>query len=131
MNYDAVIDAHAWIAYFKGEKGCEVVKDYIENKKTMTPTIVLAELSDKFTRLGDEEWAEAIKFIRATSAVIGLTTLIAVNAGKTKNSIRAIKGKTNFGLADAIIYETAHQYNTKVLTGDPHFKGLKDVVWIR
>ena len=37
----------------------------------------------------------------------------------------------NFGLADAIIYETAKSENAPVLTGDEHFKGVENVIYIK
>ena len=36
------------------------------------------------------------------------------------------KKHENFGLADAIILETARTLNAKVLTGDRHFRAVKE-----
>ena len=49
----------------------------------------------------------------------------------------AIKGarwfmhERDWGLGDALIYATAIIEDAKVLTGDPHFKGLKYVIFLR
>ena len=37
----------------------------------------------------------------------------------------------DWGLGDALIYATAIIEDAKVLTGDPHFKGLKYVIFLR
>ncbi len=37
----------------------------------------------------------------------------------------------NFGLADAIIYKIAKSKNAPVLTGDKHFKGEENVIYIK
>jgi predicted nucleic acid-binding protein len=47
----------------------------------------------------------------------------------------AIKGTKfrhgrDLGLGDALIYAAAIREGAKVLTEDPHFKGLKDVIFL-
>ena len=34
------------------------------------------------------------------------------------------------GLGDALVLATARVAGAKVITGDPHFKGLEDTVWL-
>jgi len=38
--------------------------------------------------------------------------------------------RRNFGLADAIILETGKAVSAPVITGDPHFKGLDNTIFI-
>ncbi|MDI6708766.1 MAG: type II toxin-antitoxin system VapC family toxin [Candidatus Thermoplasmatota archaeon] len=128
MSYDAVIDSYAWVEYFRGTARGRKAKRYIESGACITPTIVLAELSDKYFREGYKIWERDLNFILAKTTIVELTKDIAVRAGKTKNIQR--KNRPDFGMADAIIYETAKQYDTAVLTGDPHFKGLENVIYI-
>ena len=54
MSCDAVIDSYAWIEYFKGTESGKRAEGYIEAGNCATPTIVLAELSDKYHREGPE-----------------------------------------------------------------------------
>lgn len=49
---DAVIDANAWIEYFKGSEYWKMAKKYIDDGNCATPTIVLVELSDRYQREG-------------------------------------------------------------------------------
>lgn len=128
MSYKGVLDSYAWIEYFRGSDIGKKVKKYIENKKSYTPIIVIAELSAKYNREGWEFWEEDLQFILAKSIISELTLEIAVNAGETRNKIR--KKKKGFGLADAIIFETGREVNAPVITGDPHFIGLNNVVYI-
>jgi len=37
----------------------------------------------------------------------------------------------NFGLVDALILTFAKELNAKVVTGDEHFKGFKEAVFIK
>jgi predicted nucleic acid-binding protein len=41
------------------------------------------------------------------------------------------KTEKDFGLADAYVLATARQLKSKVLTGDPHFKNLKEAVMLK
>ena len=129
MSCDEVIDSYAWIEYFKGSEEGKRAKRYTENGNCVTPTIVLAELSDKYHREGWKYWEEDLEFILAKTEIVDLTKEIAIRAGKTKMMMR--KRHPNFGLADAIIFETAQSVNAPVLTGDEHFKGLENVIYIK
>jgi predicted nucleic acid-binding protein len=88
----------------------------------------LAELSDKYFREGCKSWDQDLRFILAKSDLAELTKDIAINSGRTKNLIR--KTSPDFGLADAIIYETAKQFNASMVTGDRHFKNLENVIFL-
>lgn len=41
------------------------------------------------------------------------------------------KTAKDFGLADAYVLATATRLESKILTGDPHFKPLKEVIMIK
>jgi predicted nucleic acid-binding protein len=129
MSFDAVIDSYAWIEYFKGSESGRRAEKYIESGNCATPTIVLAELSDKYHREGWKFWEEDLEFILSKTEIIDLTKEIAIKAGETKKKMR--RGHPNFGLADAIIFETAKSENASVLTGDEHFKGVENVIYIK
>ncbi len=128
MTFKCVLDSHAWIEYFKGTKNGEKVKNFLENQPCVTPSIVIAELSDKYSR-DNNDFQKQIDFILGKSNVIGLNTKLAIDAGKIKQIVRK-KCKNNFGLADAIILATAREQNGKVVTGDHHFKELKNVEFL-
>ena len=127
---NVLLDTYAWIEYFLGSKEGEIVKEYIEFGSISTSIISLAELSDKYYRENlFKEWNNRFKFIITKSKIINLTLDIVKKAGLSKLKLRK-KDKTA-GLADAIIYETAKQYDLKILTGDPHFEDLYNIIFLK
>ncbi len=120
-----VFDSYAWIEYFRGSKEGEEVDVIIKsNKEIITPTIVMAELSDKYRRLDKEDvWQERKDFITLRSKINPLTVDTADEAGKIKKAKREeFKG---FPLADGMILAIAGSEDALVLTGDPHMEGPK------
>ena len=129
MTSKYVLDSHAWIEYFRGTKSGEKVKSFLENHKCFTPMIVLAELSDKYTKEKHDFFEKDLEFIFSNSVILELSKEIAVNAGKIKNIVKQ-KYKNNFGLADAIILASARKIKAKTVTGDHHFKSLKNIEFL-
>jgi predicted nucleic acid-binding protein len=70
-----------------------------------------------------------IAFIESNSIIISLDKKTATDAGRIKHKMRELQ-KNNFGLADAIILATAGYLEAKVLTGDYHFRGLKNTEYL-
>jgi predicted nucleic acid-binding protein len=135
MSSKFVVDAYAWLEYFRASEYGEVAKEYIESKDSVTPSIVVSEVSRKLqkeTELGNETLEGRLKrleFINATSQVIELDFELAVAAGKTACEMN--KKEKVWGLADAIVLCTARNLGGKVVTGDEHFRNLKEVIFIR
>ena len=129
MKY--VIDSYAWIEYFMGTKTGEKVKPIIENtEEKITPTICLAEIYAKTLRVENDELAEKQRiFIKEKSALAPLDEITAVEAAMLTSKLkREIPG---WGLADSIVYATALIKKAEVVTGDEHFKKLKNVTFIK
>ncbi len=135
MSSKYVIDAYAWIEYFRASEYGEVAKEYIESADSVTPSIVVAEISRKLQKeieLGNETPEGRLKrleFINATSQVVELDFDLAVTAGKTDCDMK--KKEKGWGLADSIVLCTARSIKGKVVTGDEHFRGLKEVIFIK
>lgn len=129
MICDFVIDSFAWIEYFRGSEKAKIIDEYLQYHSIATPTIVLAELSDYYERGKIRDWDRDMLFISSKTTIVDLTKDIAITAGQIKNIVREkYADKKHFGLADAIILATARKLTAKVLTGDIHFKNLKDAV---
>lgn len=135
MSCNYIIDAYAWIEYFKASKQGEVAKEYIENDQSITPTIVIAEISRKLSQqiqLGKESRegsTQRLDFIRDTSRIVDLDFETAVEVGKI---IEDLKGQLkDWSLADLIILCTARSLSGKVVTGDEHFRKLDDAIFIK
>lgn len=118
-----VIDSFAWIEYFVGSEAGEVAKNYIENGDIITPSIVIAELSNKYAKL-KEDFTTKLKFITLKSRIVTLNEDIAVLAGII--NVERKKVERRWGLADSIILATARINKASVITGDKHFRDLKE-----
>ena len=136
MSYDYVMDAYAWIEYFKGSEYGAKAKHYVEEENAATPTIVIAELSRMLLReiASGVETAKGrkakLEFIGTSTIIVDLSRDIAEHLGEVDlERKREVKG---WGLADSMILATARKTSAKVVTGDRHFADLKDeVVMIR
>ena len=129
MKY--VIDSYAWIEYFMGTKAGEKAKPIIEGvEEKITPTICLAEVYAKTLRVEDQELAEKQRvFIKEKSALAPLDEMIAVESAKVQTKTKKEIG--GWELADSIVYATGLIRKAEVVTGDEHFKKLKNVVFIK
>jgi predicted nucleic acid-binding protein len=129
MRY--VIDSYAWIEYFMGTKTGETAKGIIEcSEEKITPTICLAEVYGKTLKVENQELAEKQRtFIKEKSALAPLDEQIALETAKL--NVRLKKEIDGWGLADSVVYATALVKKAEVMTGDEHFKKLKNVIFIK
>jgi len=128
MSYEYVVDSYAWIEYFRGSEAGKKAREFIEGGKAATATITVAELREKYTREGWPYFDEDLLFITSSTAIVNLTKHIAVTAGEINAAMKAkVKG---WGMADSITLATAQVAKAKVVTGDRHFKGLKQAILI-
>jgi predicted nucleic acid-binding protein len=129
MSYEYVVDSYAWIEYFRGSEAGKRARGFIEGGKAATATITVAELREKYTREGWPYFDEDLLFIMSLTAIVNLTKDIAVTAGEINAAMKAkVKG---WGMADSITLATAQVAKAKVVTGDKHFKGLKQAILIK
>jgi len=129
MNEAFVIDAYAWIEYLDGSARGTFVRNIIENanNKIYTCAVTVAEVVSKFIRRGyDPE--TAFSAITTNSTIIKADENLSKTAGETHAKIKS--QIRDFGLADAYVLACALKHRTKVLTGDPHFKGIPEVVTV-
>ncbi len=88
MSFEYIIDAYAWIEYFRGSAAGAKAKHYIEASFSATPTIVLAEPSRKLLRemhAGRETlngMHACLSYVRSTTVIVPLTEEIAIAAGE-------------------------------------------------
>jgi predicted nucleic acid-binding protein len=127
MNSKYLIDSYAWIEYFRGSEAGEKAREYIEGGGALTPTIVLAELSDKYLR-ERQKFSEDLLFIKSKSHILTLDEETALSAGKLNvNMKKEIRG---WGMADSIILATAMKNKAVVVTGDEHFRKIPETIII-
>ena len=130
MSYNYVIDAYAWIEYFRGSEAGATVKHYIEKEESATPTIVIAELSRRLLKeveIGGETMEGRIlklEFVKASTIIVDLSQDIAERSGEI--DLKRKRDIKEWGMSDSIILATARKANAKVVTGDQHFADLED-----
>ena len=127
MNYKYVLDTYAWAEFFDGSEKGKKVKEIIAEGKVASSIIVLAELADKCAR-ENRDLEPFIKFIESNSVILQLNKETAINSGKLKLELR--KSSKNISLADAIHFQTAKSVNATFVTGDPDFKGIKEILFL-
>ena len=134
-SYSHIIDSYAWIEYFKASNEGENAKRYVEDEGSATPSIVVAEVSGKLLKEVEagretrEQRTGHLEFIRSTSQILPLTFDTAAKAGEIDVEMK--KRVRGWGLADSIILTLTRSANAKVVTGDEHFRSLKEAVLIK
>ena len=134
MSYRVVLESYAWVEYAIGSQMGDFVDFILKNTSCITPSIVIAELSDKFHREKKlSDWQILFKFIKHNSRIIPLDANLAEKSGGCKLTLREMQkpGEKKVGLADAIIYQTSLDQNCKLVTGDEHFEEINDVVYLK
>jgi len=131
-----VIDAYAWVEIFIGsKKGDKARENLTEADETYTPDVVMAEIARKYFREGAEEHIvlERLKTIEETSDLAPIDKNVALESAKCYMELSK-KAKTEGlktpSLFDAIVLATTRLLNAKVVTGDEHFKGMPETLWI-
>lgn len=127
-NY--IIDAWAWIEYFKGTHAGAKLNEILEDPTTDTYTcaITVAEIISKIAR-DNQDVEAAYDMLLSNSSVIKIDEQLSKQAGLFHYKMRqTIK---DFGIADAYILASANKFAAKIITGDPHFEGLENVILIK
>lgn len=124
-----ILDAYAWIEYLEGSTRGVKVRNSIENPrdKIYTCAVTLAEVISKFVRRNLDHKI-ALDAITSNSRIIPVEDKISLLAGELHAQIR--KNVKDFGLADAYVLACSKKYGATIITGDPHFRTVKDVMMI-
>lgn len=131
-----VADAYAWIELFAGTPRGELAKRSMEGAGTViTPDTVLAEIVRKYAREGinEETTRRRLSTVLEASEPAYIDDEVAVEAGKAYTLLEERAREGGLGkpsLFDAIVLAVARRHGGKVLTGDEHFKGLPETLWM-
>lgn len=131
-----VIDSYAWIEHFLGTEKGSKVDGILENaEKVYTPDTVLAEIARKYTRDGIDQKIinERLALIVDSSNIVCVDEKIAIKAAQCYLDIyaNARKSKLNSpSLFDAIVLAIGKSLDSKILTGDQHFKDMPEAIWL-
>jgi len=130
-----VSDTYAWIEYFLGSDSGRIVKDYVDAGEMVTPSIVLAEVARKYLCEGvkEKDVIRRLSFIEFNSTVKEIDSELSIAAARAYLELldRAkTEGLKKPSLADGIVLATGRILKAKIITGDEHFRGLDEVVYI-
>jgi predicted nucleic acid-binding protein len=119
-----LIDSCGWLEYFTEGPLADDYYVYLKKpSEIITPTIILYEVYKKIKKEKNEESALlAVAQIKETR-LIPFSEYIALSAAD-------LSLLHSLPMADAIIYATARMKKAKVVTSDPHFKKLDQVVYL-
>ena len=131
-----VVDAYAWIEVFLGSETGQRAKSIIEEAEgVLTPGTVLAEVARKYVREGAAEptIGKRLATMLEASEPVDVDADLALEAAKA--TIQLVRRAASSGLRrpslfDGIVLASARMNKAKVLTGDEHFKGLAETVWL-
>lgn len=120
-----LIDSWAWIEYWKGSSYADKAQKHIEAKEeAIISTLNMLEVYYWILQHYDASVAEAKKnTLRKRCFIIPVDEEIAIEAAKIKYSLK-------LALADSIILATARKIGAKIVTGDPDFRGMREVIYI-
>jgi predicted nucleic acid-binding protein len=131
-----VADSYAWIEIFLGSAaGDEARKSMTEAEEVFTPDTVLAEIARKYHREGitDDTIRTRLASILEASEILRVDEEVALAAGKAYRELESKARNENLrkpSLFDAIVLADARMQDAKVLTGDRHFMGLPETLWL-
>lgn len=119
-----------------GLKSPSEAKEILQKaEETYTPDVVMAEIARKYMREGVEEKTilGRLTTIEETSEIIPIDKNIAIESAKCylqlveKAKARGLKPPSLF---DVIVLATAITTHAKLVTGDEHFEGLNETLWV-
>ncbi len=120
-------DTHAWVEFLNNSPTGQHVAKMLETEAPQTAMPTISELYSWAQKNGKDPHV-ILKIVRSGSQLMEFTNGIAELAGQIHHENKGqAKG---FGMVDAMIYATAIANGLKVLTGDPHFEGKRDVIYI-
>lgn len=124
-----IIDTYAWIEYFEGSSQGRVLKKLFENKnnKFITMECCIAELIG-YCLKNNLNFENFYSIVESNSFIFVVLREHWVKAAKIRFELR--KKIKHFGLIDSILVAKQQEFKAKIVSGDPHFKGLKDIVYI-
>ncbi|MFB3889463.1 MAG: PIN domain-containing protein [Candidatus Bathyarchaeia archaeon] len=126
-NY--VVDAWAWVEYLIGSKRGEQLRRILdeEDNEVYTCTITIAEVVGKAAREKQDVEA-AYTTLVDNSQIVNINEELSKQAGLLHAEVRQIE--RDFSITDAYVLAAARKLGARILTGDAHFKNLKEAVFI-
>ena len=115
-----LLDSFAWIEYFMGSERGAKVRGYVEGYEPLyIPSVCLSEIKSRYLR-DKKDPTTRIEMIVERRFIVPLDKEIALLAAEVKQDHK-------LHTIDAIIYATAQHKGLTLVTGDQHFRGIRNV----
>jgi len=126
---NVLMDTHAWIEYFLGSAQGAKVKSLLDNKANViyTAELSFAELWD-WSERHDANFDQILHVVNSRSTVMPIVASTWIEGARMRHERR--KHMKDFGLMDALLLAIHASLGGKMVSGDPHFKGLPGVVFL-
>jgi predicted nucleic acid-binding protein len=122
-----IIDSYAWIEYLFGSEKGRKVNELLGQKECYTLESNLAEIYE-WARKNDEDFDFFHKIIITKSKILPINRIDWLRAVDIKLEQR--KKHKDFGIVDALLIAKQELIKCEILTGDKHFKGIKNVIYL-
>lgn len=76
----------------------------------------------------EQNFNEIYAIVKSNSEILRVFTRMWIRAAEIRHEVR--KTVPGFGLIDSVILAVQEEKRCMVLTGDPHFEGMHDVVFL-
>ena len=120
-----VVDSSGWIEYFVDGANADVFAPYIEDTENLiVPSIILTEVYRWILRESNESTALSVLAAMRQGRIIDLDAFHAVAAADLSH-------KHRLPLADGIIYTTARESESILITQDADLEGLDGVHYVQ
>ena len=124
-----IADAYAWVEYFrrteKGKRAAGVIDD--PKKDVLTLESTLAEVKGWALR-ERKPFEDLYVIIRRNSRIVHSPLEEWLRAAELRFEIR--RTVPDFGMMDALLLAAAERSGARILTGDPHFRKMANIVYI-
>lgn len=122
-------DTYAWIEYLIGSERGRKVKELLKDERNIFFTLecCLAELKGWCLK-ENKDFKKLYDIVVSNSTIISIETSDWIRAAEIRFAMR--KRIKDFGLIDSLLLAKQEKLGCKLLTGDKHFKGLNNVVFI-
>ncbi|MBI4362722.1 MAG: PIN domain-containing protein [Euryarchaeota archaeon] len=118
-----LVDSFAWLEYFRGTDRGKRVLDHLRKHEIHVSVLNLYEVAYRVEEEAGE--GRAREFLRSLEAH---ATVHPVGREEALAAARIKRERKQMGAVDCHVLATARLHGLKVLTGDPHFEGLKEVI---
>jgi len=126
-----IFDAYAWVEYALDSPKAETVARILDgSSEAFTPASALAELKESMLRHGIRQALirRVLAYVRSRTIVANIDAEIAEVAGET--NFQQKKKVKDWGMLDSFVLAVAKVKGGKVITGDPHFKDIGNVIYV-